>query len=57
MRFANVLALCFAAAALLPAQQDRGTIFGTVADAQGAAVMGASVRVVNVGTDWSAPLG
>ena len=47
---AGVAALMFMCATLAVAQSDRGTITGTVADATGAVVPGASITITNMGT-------
>src|SRR6266542_3176499 len=47
--------LVFFAAAPLLAQQGRGTISGSVTDASGSAVPGASLMIVNTGTNVSFP--
>ncbi|HQR33370.1 MAG TPA: carboxypeptidase-like regulatory domain-containing protein, partial [Blastocatellia bacterium] len=50
INFASMLLAVFLAVTAL-AQTDRGTITGTVQDANGAAVAGASVTVTNIGTN------
>ena len=41
-------------ASLVSGQSDRGTITGSVTDSSGAAVMGATVTIINAGTNISA---
>src|SRR5271168_3940444 len=50
MKVRIVLVFVFLAAASLAAQTFRGTILGSVTDAQGAVVAGAQVTVKNAGT-------
>src|SRR5437867_1095968 len=52
---ALLLAFGFLFSSLL-AQRDAGAIVGTVLDASGAAVSGATVKVINVGTNISVSL-
>src|SRR3974377_1948583 len=46
-------ALCASSflSAVLSAQQGRGTIFGTVSDPSGAAIMGVKITILNTGTN------
>ena len=48
---AITLTLALGAAALLPAQEFRGTIAGQVRDGSGAAIVGATVRAVQRSTN------
>jgi len=52
-RIVSVILLCVATAAVAHAQESRGTITGTVVDASGAVIPGATVTITNVarGTD------
>jgi carboxypeptidase family protein len=52
VRAALILSLLIAAAAPLGAQTDRGTITGVVVDSSGAVLAGASVKAVQVGTNF-----
>ena len=49
-RFAGLLALCLLAAAPVLAQSTVGSVNGTITDASGAAIPGASVTLSNIGT-------
>ena len=50
-KFTLALAVMFAAALPLAAQQGRGTILGTVTDPSGAAIAGAAVAIENTQTN------
>ena len=50
MKHLHLILASLLAAGTLAAQDTRGTISGTVADAQGAMIAGASVTVANTGT-------
>src|SRR5262245_8431356 len=56
MRSMKTLALCLMLACVVPAQDTRGKIFGTVTDSQGAMVLGAAGTVANTGAGTSTRL-